>query len=113
VTAAVDLTAYVAARPDPVRPHAAQLLGHFAHAHQTQLAGILQAHLDAGDGWTPAAVMPLALDRYGLDLAYREEPGSEPVRVRVPFHAPIRDITGLGAALRAITPCGCRATLEH
>jgi len=113
VTAAVDLTAYVAARPDPVRPHAAHILGHLAHAHQTQLVGILQAHLGAGHGWTPAAIMPLTLDRYGLELAYREESGSELIRVRVPFQAPIREMAGLGAALRAITPCGCRTTLEH
>jgi hypothetical protein len=112
VTAAVDLTAYVAARPDPVRPHAADILSHLAQSHRTQLAGILRVHLGADRAWAPADITPLTLDRHGLELAYREEPASELVRVRVPFHAPIRGMDGLGAALRAITPCACRSTEE-
>jgi hypothetical protein len=112
VSAAVDLATYVAARPDPVRPHAAHILSHLAQDHRATLAGILRTHLRARHGWSPADIVPLALDRHGLELAYREKPASQLVRVRVPFHAPIRGMVGLGAALRAITPCACHPTEE-
>ncbi len=113
VAAAVDLSAYVAARPDPVRPHAARILGHLACSHRAQLAGIVRGHLGAAPGWSPAEIVPLALDRYGIGIGYRDEPGSELTRVRVAFQAPIRGMAALGAALRAITPCACRAALRY
>lgn len=108
-TAPVDLAEYVAARPDPVRPHAARVLGHLALSHRPQLAAILHAHL----GLPAVEVTPVGLDRFGLEFSYRARPGGDLRRERVPFQAPIRTFSALGAALRAITPCGCRATLEY
>ena len=113
VTTTVDLAEYAAARPDPVRPHAAGVLGHLAREHRPQLAAILRVHLGAARGWRPAEVAPVTLDRYGLELIYREGHEGPMSRVRVPFQAPIRGLEALGAALRAITPCECRSALEY
>jgi hypothetical protein len=111
-TGTLDLTAYAVARPDPVRPHAADVLAHLDSAHRRQLRAILAAHLGRQGGWAPAEVSPVAIDRYGIELAYRAEPAGGPVLVRVPFQAPIRSIEALGAAVRAITPCACRPDLD-
>lgn len=112
-TETVELAAFAAARPDPVRPHAADVLAHLDSAHRLQLAAILGAHLGRPRGWAPAEVWPVTVDRYGIELAYRTDPTVEPVQVRVPFHAPIRAAEAIGAAVRAITPCGCRPGLHH
>ena len=113
LTTTVELAGYATARPDPVRPHAAGLLGHLAREHRAHLAAILRAHLGAARGWVPAEVAPVTLDRYGLELIYRECHGESLRRVRVAFQAPIRGIEAVGAALRAITPCECRAALDY
>jgi hypothetical protein len=113
ITATVDLAEYGVARPDPVRPYAAGVLGHLAREHREQLGAILRAHLGAPPGWTAAEVTPATLDRYGLELIYRESAGGPIGRIRVPFQAPIRGIEALGAALRAITPCECRSALDY
>jgi hypothetical protein len=88
------------------------VLAHLAFAHRRQLAGILYGHLGAEPGRAAAGIVPIGLDRYGLDLAYLDGNG-QTVRTRVPFQAPIRCVAALGAALRAITPCACRTALEY
>ena len=48
-------------------------------------------------------IRPLGLDRYGLRLRVERADGEHDVRL--PFAAPVNDVTGLGRAIRVLMGC--------
>jgi hypothetical protein len=48
-------------------------------------------------------VRPLGLDRYGMRLRVEHDVGDHDVRL--PFAAPVTDVTGLGQAIRVLMGC--------
>lgn len=96
----VRLGALLAAQPDPFCDLESDWVRHLEADHpevMIRLARRLPAALRKG------RVRPLALDRYGISL--RIEGPNEDHDVRLPFSAPVRDVTGLGKAIRALMGC--------
>lgn len=96
----VRLGALLAAQPDPFCDLESDWVRHLEADHpevMTRLARRLPAALRKG------RVRPLGLDRYGISL--RIEGQGEDHDVRLPFSAPVRDVTGLGRAIRALMGC--------
>jgi Protein of unknown function (DUF2470) len=97
---AVDAAALLAARPDPFCEFESCWIRHLDTAHRdvvARLAARLPARLRRGD------VRPLGVDRYGLCLRVEGAEGDRDVRV--PFHKPVDDVTGLGQAIRVLMGC--------
>jgi hypothetical protein len=97
---AVDAAALLAARPDPFCEFESCWIRHLDTAHRdvvARLAARLPARLRRGD------VRPLGVDRYGLRLRVEGTEGDRDVRV--PFHKPVDDITGLSQAIRVLMGC--------
>jgi hypothetical protein len=95
-----------AARPDPLAGLAVALLDHLANAHAPELLACIRAHghLDA------EAVVPRALDRYGLEIAILGPAGVQ--RVRLPFPGgPIDTLEQVPPGLLAPLNCRCRHTI--
>jgi hypothetical protein len=92
----IDLDDYLAARPDPLHGVEQAVLADLARTSSGALTALARAALGAP---LPggAAVHPVGLDRYGLDLAYRR--GQWFRRVRIPFPNPVADERELTAAL--------------
>jgi Protein of unknown function (DUF2470) len=93
---AVDVRALLAARPDPFCAFESCWIQHLDTAHRDVVAR-LAARLPRGD------VRPLGIDRYGLRLRVEAADGDRDVRL--PFHQPVDDVTGLGRAIRVLMGC--------
>lgn len=88
------------ARPDPFCALESNLLWHLDTAHSDVLARLvsrLPAPLRRGQ------VRPLGLDRYGV--RFRVESDDRDHDVRLPFHKPVDDMTGLSQAIRMLMGC--------
>jgi len=96
----VRLGALMAAQPDPFCALESVWVRHLEAAHpeaMSRLACKVPAALRKG------RVRPLGVDRYGLML--RVEGPDEDHDVRLPFAAPVGDVTGLSKAIRALIGC--------
>jgi Protein of unknown function (DUF2470) len=96
----VSPTALLDARPDPFCEIESTLLWHLTTAHNdvvTRLVSRLPAPLRRGQ------VRPLGLDRYGV--RFRIEDGEGDHDIRLPFHKPVDDMTGLSQAIRVLMGC--------
>jgi hypothetical protein len=88
------------ARPDPFCALESCWLQHLESAHRDvvhRLADRLPTPLRRG------RVRPLGLDRYGVQLRIENEDGDHDVRL--PFTAPVDDVTGLSQAIRVLMGC--------
>ncbi|OBJ07607.1 DUF2470 domain-containing protein [Mycobacterium colombiense] len=88
------------AQPDPFCALESSLLWHLDTAHSDVLARLvsrLPAPLRRGH------VRPLGLDRYGV--RFRVEGDDRDHDVRLPFHKPVDDMTGLSQAIRVLMGC--------
>jgi Protein of unknown function (DUF2470) len=97
---AVDAAALLAARPDPFCAFESCWIRHLDAAHRdvvARLAARLPARLRRGD------VRPLGVDRYGMLLRIEIADGDRDIRL--PFRAPVDDVTGLGQAIRLLLGC--------
>lgn len=104
----LSLSEFHAARPDPLTRLAPTLLEHLAEAHASDLLACIRGH-----GYDHAqAVVPRALDRYGLELAVLTTAGVE--RLRLPFPGgPIDAIQQVPPGLAAPLTCRCRGTTNR
>lgn len=96
----VRLGALMAARPDPFCDLESVWLRHLEADHpeaMSRLACKVPAALRTG------RVRPLGVDRYGLLLRIEGAEGDHDVRL--PFAAPVGDVTGLSKAIRALIGC--------
>ncbi|OBH49207.1 DUF2470 domain-containing protein [Mycobacterium sp. E2479] len=96
----VSVAALLDARPDPFCALESNLLWHLDTAHRDVLARLvsrLPAPLRRGH------VRPLGLDRYGV--RFRVEGDDRDHDVRLPFHKPVEDMTGLSQAIRVLMGC--------
>ena len=96
----VEVAALLAADPDPFCALESCWLRQLDRAHHDvigRLAARLPVQLRRGQ------VRPLALDRYGVWLRVESEDGDRDVRL--PFGAPVQDLTGLSRALRLLIGC--------
>jgi hypothetical protein len=90
----------LAARPDPFCEIESSLLWHLDNAHGDVVARLvsrLPAPLRRGD------VRPLGLDRYGVRFRIEGNDGDHDIRL--PFHKPVDDMTGLSQAIRMLMGC--------
>ena len=90
----------LAAAPDPFCEVESSLLRHWETAHSDVLARLvsrLPAPLRRG------RVRPLGLDRYGVRFRVESDNGDRDIRL--PFHKPVDDMTGLGQAIRVLMGC--------
>jgi Protein of unknown function (DUF2470) len=96
----VGVTALLEARPDPFCEIESTLLWHLATAHDDVVARLvsrLPAPLRRGQ------VHPLGLDRYGVRFRIEDADGDHDIRL--PFHRPVDDMTGLSQAIRVLMGC--------
>lgn len=96
----VTVADLLAARPDPFCALESNLLWHLDTAHSDVVARLvsrLPAPLRRGQ------VRPLGLDRYGV--RFRVEGDDRDHDVRLPFHKPVDDMTGLSQAIRVLMGC--------
>jgi hypothetical protein len=96
----VPLGDLLSARPDPFCAMESSWLQHLESAHRDvveRLAARLPSHLRRG------RVRPLGLDRYGVQLRVEGDDGDHDVRL--PFAAPVDDVTGLSRAIRVLMGC--------
>lgn len=90
----------LAARPDPFCEMESCWLQHLESDHRDvvdRLANRLPGALRRG------RVRPLGLDRYGVALRVESDGGDHDVRL--PFAAPVDDVTGLSRAIRVLMGC--------
>ena len=76
------------------------MLWHLATAHNDVVARLvsrLPAPLRRGQ------VRPLGLDRYGVRFRVEDNDGDRDIRL--PFHKPVDDMTGLSQAIRVLMGC--------
>ena len=96
----VSVADLLTARPDPFCEIEAGLLWHLDTVHNDVVARLvskLPAPLRRGQ------VRPLGLDRYGVRLRVEGNDGDHDVRL--PFHKPVNDMTGLRKAIRVLMGC--------
>lgn len=105
--AAVDLRQYAVALPDPVVDYEAAQLRHLLHAHVEEVSRLC-ALIDPAATARATRVFPVGLDRFGFVLRVETPDGAS--RERVPFAAPLRRVTELASALRALL---ARATVRR
>jgi Domain of unknown function (DUF2470) len=100
----VPLGDFHAASPDPLWPHAVQALEHLGQAHAPELLACACAHGLA----LAQAVVPRAIDRYGLELALIT--GAGVTTLRLPFPGgPVESLAEVTSGLRALLTCRCGA----
>lgn len=88
------------ARPDPLADLAPAFLQHLRYAHSTDLFGWVQAH-----GFEQAdAVVPLRLDRYGIDVTVLSPSGVHSVRLAHP-DGPIESLDQMSLPLSMSPRC--------
>jgi len=104
----VPLGDFHAASPDPFWPHAVQVLDHLEQAHATELLACARAH-----GLPDAqAVVPRAIDRYGLELALVT--GIGVATLRLPFPGgPVDSLAEVTCGVRALLTCRCGSTFHR
>ncbi len=90
----------LAARPDPFCAMESCWLQHIDAAHR-EVVDLLASRLPAA--MRRGHVRPLGLDRYGVRLRVEKDDGDHDVRL--PFSAPVHDLTGLGRAIRVLLGC--------
>lgn len=88
------------ALPDPFAALETAWLQHLEEDHADLVAHIARRIPPASRS---GRIRPLGLDRYGLRL--RIESGTGDHDVRIPFHEPVEDATGLSRALRLLVGC--------
>jgi Protein of unknown function (DUF2470) len=96
----VGVADLLAARPDPFCAVESSLLWHLQTDHADVVARLvskLPAPLRRGH------VRPLGLDRYGVRFRVEGIDGDHDVRL--PFHRPVDDMTGLSQAIRVLMGC--------
>ena len=96
----VSIHDLLTARPDPFCEVESTLLWHLANAHNDVVARLvskLPAPLRRGQ------VRPLGLDRYGVRFRVEGTDGDHDIRL--PFHKPVDDMTGLSQAIRVLMGC--------
>lgn len=96
----VGVADLLAARPDPFCEVEASLLWHLDTVHNDVVARLvskLPPPLRRGQ------VRPLGLDRYGMRFRVEGKDGDHDVRL--PFHKPVDDMTGLSQAIRLLMGC--------
>jgi len=96
----VSVADLLAARPDPFCGIESDLLWHLDNAHGDVVARLiskLPATVRRG------RVRPLGLDRYGVRLRVEGNDGDRDIRL--PFHKPVDDMTGLSQAIRVLMGC--------
>jgi Protein of unknown function (DUF2470) len=96
----VSVEDLLAARPDPFCAIESNLLWHLDTAHSDVVARLvsrLPTPMRRGQ------VRPLGLDRYGLRFRVEGKDGDHDVRL--PFHKPVDDMTGLSQAIRVLMGC--------
>jgi hypothetical protein len=96
----VSVEDLLAARPDPFCEIESSLLRHLENAHSDVVARLvsrLPAPLRRGH------VRPLGLDRYGVRFRVESNDGDRDIRL--PFHKPVDDMTGLSQAVRVLMGC--------
>jgi len=96
----VSAAELMSANADPFCEIESTLLWHLDTVHGDvvdRLASRLPAALRRG------RVRPLGLDRYGV--RFRAECNDGDHDIRLPFHKPVNDMTGLGQAIRALMGC--------
>lgn len=97
---AVSVADLLAARPDPFCEIETNILWHLDTVHNDVVARLvskLPAPLRRGQ------VRPLGLDRYGVRFRIEGSDGDRDVRL--PFHRPVDDMTGLSQAIRVLMGC--------
>jgi Protein of unknown function (DUF2470) len=97
---AVDAASLLAAHPDPFCALESCWIQHLDTAHRdvvARLAARLPPRLRRGD------VRPLGVDRYGVRLRVESDEGDRDVRL--PFHEPVDDVSGLSQAIRVLMGC--------
>jgi hypothetical protein len=97
---AVELDELLAARPDPFCVLESGWLQHIDSDHR-EVVDLLASRLPAP--MRRGRVRPLGLDRYGVRL--RVEKDDRDHDVRLPFAAPVDDVTALGRAIRVLMGC--------
>ncbi len=98
----VPLNEFKAAEPDPLWRQAPQALEHLGEAHAPELLACVRAH-----GLPEAeAVVPRALDRYGLELAVICAAGIRTVRLPFPG-GPVDSLQEVTEGLRVLLTCRC------
>jgi len=90
----VDVDAFWAAEPDPLRDHAPTVIAHLRRHHGHELTRCLQARGYTSAQWVEAT----GLDRHGLDLRVVDAHGV--AAVRLDFAAPVRTLDELGPGMR-------------
>lgn len=103
----VTVADLLAARPDPFCEIESTLLWHLATAHDDVVARLvsrLPAPLRRGQ------IRPLGLDRYGVRFRIEARDGDRDIRL--PFHKPVDDMTGLSQAIRVLMGCPFRNGLR-
>ncbi len=100
-TVPLPLGEFCAAEPDPLRDRAPAALRHLETAHPEELVACVQAH-----GHDAQAVVPRALDRYGVELAAIGPDGVRRVRLAFPG-GPIDDLDQVNTGLRLLLTCRC------
>lgn len=101
----VEPDEFAAASPDPLARHEAELLQHLAAAHDDLLRGLcslLGERRRACGAWE--AVVPVALDRFGLRVRFRADGRS--FDALFDFPRPVRNASGLRHAIRALFEAG-------
>ncbi|OBK95698.1 DUF2470 domain-containing protein [Mycobacterium asiaticum] len=96
----VSVHELLAARPDPFCEVESTLLWHLTTDHNDVVARLvsrLPAPLRRGH------VRPLGLDRYGVRFRVEGTDGDRDIRL--PFHKPVDDMTGLSQAIRVLMGC--------
>ncbi|OSC41484.1 DUF2470 domain-containing protein [Mycobacterium decipiens] len=103
----VTVADLLTARPDPFCEIESTLLWHLTTAHNDVVARLvsrLPAPLRRG------LVRPLGLDRYGVRFRVEDHDGDRDIRL--PFHKPVDDMTGLSHAIRVLMGCPFRNGLR-
>lgn len=96
--------------PDPLAGHETELLQHLHTAHGEQLATLCGLLGEPSAGHCPAhppAVVPLALDRYGLRLRLCEDRG-RCYDARFEFPDPVCDVVELSQAMHTLFEAAAR-----
>lgn len=99
----VPVRAFCEAAPDPLWRQAPAALAHLGEAHAAELLACVRAHDLPG----ALAVVPRALDQYGLELAVITDEGVRTVRLTFPG-APVSSFAEVGNGLRAMLTCRCQ-----
>ncbi|WP_370467097.1 DUF2470 domain-containing protein [Streptomyces sp. 5-10] len=93
---------FTSADPDPLVRHEADLLQHLHAAHSEQVRGLCALLGDrSGLVCTRGPAVPVALDRFGLRVRFRDE-ADRPFDARFDFPEPVRNVSELRYAMHAL-----------